>query len=138
MWHPNSRHLDGRPQHRPSGWPWNATQDWLLSDFHWEFEMLVFQFHHYVKLEFVDAYRKAILENARETIQEEGVLRFDVFQDQEDPTHFSLLEIYKDQAGRDFHLQTGHFLKWKNTVIGQEMFARKGKGDQFEILFPET
>ena len=97
--------------------------------------MLIFQFHHYVKPEFVEAYRQAILENARKTIHEEGVLRFDVFQDQEDPTHFSLLEIYKDQAGRDFHLQTEHFLKWKNTVLGQEMFARKGKGDQFKVLF---
>ena len=99
--------------------------------------MLIFQFHHYVKPAFIEAYKEAILENARLTLREEGVLRFDVFQDQEDPAHFSLLEIYKNQAGRDFHLQTAHFLKWKDTVLGQEMFARKGKGDQFQILFPE-
>ncbi len=100
--------------------------------------MLIFQFHHYIKLEFVAAYKDAILENARLTLPEEGVLRFDVFQDTEDPTHFSLLEIYRDLDARETHLNTPHFLKFKDTVIGQEMFARKGKGDQFEILFPKV
>ena len=100
--------------------------------------MLIFQFHHYVKPEFVQAYKDAILENARLAIQEAGIIRFDVFQDVEDPTHFSLLEIYQDQAGRDFHLQTAHFLKWKDTVLGQEMFARKGSGDSFVMVFPEN
>jgi autoinducer 2-degrading protein len=99
--------------------------------------MLVFQFHHYIKPEFVKAYKTAILENARLTIHEAGVIRFDVFQDKEDPTHFSLLEIYRDQQAREFHLQTEQFLKWKETVVGQAMFARKGKGDEFELLFPE-
>ena len=99
--------------------------------------MLIFQFHHYVKPEFVEAYKAAILENARLAIQEEGIIRFDVFQDLEDPTHFSLLEIYQDQAGRDFHLETEHFLKWKEAVLGQEMFARKGSGDSFAMVFPE-
>ncbi len=99
--------------------------------------MLIFQFHHYVKPEFVEAYKIAILENARITIHEEGVIRFDVFQDQETPTHFSLIEIYRDQEAREFHLQTDHFLKWKDIVLGQEMFAQKGKGETFEMLFPE-
>ena len=99
--------------------------------------MLIFQFHHYVKPEFVEAYKAAILENAHITIHEEGVLRFDVFQDKEDPSHFSLLEIYRDQEAREFHLQTDQFLKWKEVVLGQEMFARKGEGDEFKLLFPE-
>ncbi len=47
--------------------------------------MLIFQFHHYIKPEFVAAYKEAILENARMTLPEAGVLRFDVFQDKEDP-----------------------------------------------------
>ena len=98
--------------------------------------MLIYQFHHYIKPEFIEAYKAAILENARLTVEEEGVIRFDVFQDTEDPSHFSLLEIYRDQQAREYHLQTEQFLKWKDIVLGQEMFARKGKGDQFEILFP--
>ena len=98
--------------------------------------MLIYQFHHYIKPEYVEAYKEAILENAGITIHEEGVIRFDVFQDKEDPTHFSLLEIYQDMDAREFHLQTEHFLKWKDIVLGQEMFARKGHGDEFELLNP--
>jgi len=100
--------------------------------------MLIFQFHHYINPEFVASYKETILENARLTICEEGVIRYDVFQDKEAPTHFSLLEIYRDQQAHDFHLQTEQFLKWKDIVLGQEMFARKGKGDEFEILFPDN
>jgi len=99
--------------------------------------MLIFQFHHYVKPEFIEAYKEAILENAHQTIHEAGIIRFDVFQDKEDPTHFSLLEIYRDQEARELHLQSAQFLKWKDAVLGQEMFARKGRGDAFEQLFPE-
>ena len=102
--------------------------------------MLVFQFHHYLKPEFVEAYRTATLENVEKSSKEPGFLRYEVFQDTEDPTHFSLLEIYRDQEARDAHFQTEHFLKWKETALGQEMFARKGHGNTFtlhEPRFPE-
>jgi quinol monooxygenase YgiN len=98
--------------------------------------MIIFQFHHYIKPEFIEAYKEAILEDARESNKEEGIIRFEVFQDKEDPAHFSLLEIYTDMAGREFHLQQPYFLKFKDTVVGQEMFARKGEGCQFEMVFP--
>ena len=65
------------------------------------------------------------------------MLHFDVFQDKEDPAHFSLLEVNRDMDAREFHLQTGHFLRFKDTIIGQEMFARKGSGYEFDLLFPE-
>jgi len=81
--------------------------------------MLIFQFDHFVKPEYVVAYKEAILENARTSIHEEGIIHFDIFQDQE---------------ARDFHLQT---IKWKAIVLGQGMFARKGMGDTFEMLFPK-
>lgn len=99
--------------------------------------MVIFQFHHHIKPELVEAYKEAVLENARETVKEEGVIAFQVFQDQKDPTHFSLLEIYRDAAGREFHLQQPCFLKFKETVIRREMFARQSAGDEFDLLFPE-
>jgi len=99
--------------------------------------MLIYQFHHYIKPEFVEAYKDAILENVRESVKEPGIIRFEVFQDKESPTHFSLLEIYRDEAARETHLETPHFLKFKEAYLGQEMGARKGEGDQFRMLFPE-
>ena len=97
--------------------------------------MLIFQFHHYIKPEFVEAYRDAIVTNARKTVLEPGIIRFDVFQDKEDPTHFSLLEVYQDMGAREAHLETEHFLIWKETVLGQEMFAKRGQGDEFDDVF---
>ena len=99
--------------------------------------MVIFQFHHHIKPEFIEAYKAAILEDARLSIQEEGLLRFEVFQDKKDPSHFSLLEVYRDMAAREFHMQTPYLLKFKDTVIGQEMFARKGEGDEFDLFFPD-
>ncbi|MBU0510164.1 MAG: antibiotic biosynthesis monooxygenase [Chloroflexi bacterium] len=99
--------------------------------------MLIFQFHHYIKPEFVEAYKAAILANVRETVKEPGIIRFEVFQDKEDPAHFSILEIYQDETARELQLETPHFLKFKEAYLGQEMGARKGCGNQFEMLFLE-
>ena len=98
--------------------------------------MFVFQVHHFIKPEFVEAYKAATLENARQTVLEPGVIRFDVLQDREDPAHFSLFEVYRDKTAQAAHLETGHFLKWKDLVLGQDMFARRGHGCEFDALFP--
>ena len=97
--------------------------------------MLIFQFHHFIKPEMIDAYRQATLKNALETIKEPGVFRFDVLQDKEDPSHFALFEVYRDMAAREFHLQTEHFLAWKEVAL--EAFDRKGYGHEFEAVHPE-
>ncbi len=96
--------------------------------------MYIFQVHHYIKPEMLEAYKNATLENARQTILEPGILRFDVFQDAKAPAHFSLFEVYRDLAAREFHLQTAHFLAWKEVALVS--FDRKGHGDEFIALFP--
>jgi quinol monooxygenase YgiN len=98
--------------------------------------MIIFQFHHYIKPEFIEAYKVAILEDARESIKEEGILRFEVFQDEKDPAHFTLLEVYRDMAAREFHMQTPCLLKFRETVTGQGMLAH-GEGGQVKLLFPD-
>ncbi len=97
--------------------------------------MLIFQFHHFIKPEMIEAYKQAILENARQTIKEPGVIRFDVLQDKEDPSHFALFEAYKDQEARENHLETAHFLAFKEVAL--ETFAKKGHGFEFEAIHPE-
>jgi autoinducer 2-degrading protein len=62
--------------------------------------MLIYQFHHYIKPELVGAYKDSILENVQQSVKEPGIIHFEVFQDSKDPTHFSLLEIYRDQTAR--------------------------------------
>lgn len=97
--------------------------------------MVIFQVHHFIKPEKVEAYKVATLENARETLKEPGVIRFDVLQDKEDPSHFSLFEVYRDKAAQESHLMTPHFLAWKEIALNA--FARRGYGHEFDLLSPE-
>ena len=97
--------------------------------------MYIFQVHHYIKHDQVEIYKAATIENALKTVLEPGVVRFDVFQDTTNPAHFSLLEVYRDLAARDAHLETEHFLKWKDVYLQTQ--ERKGHGDEFNAVFPE-
>lgn len=97
--------------------------------------MSIFQVHHFIEADKVEAYKAATLENARHTLQEPGVLRFDVLQDKADPTHFSLFEVYRDDEARARHLETEHFKAWRDVAL--EAFDRRGHGYEFEALFPE-
>jgi quinol monooxygenase YgiN len=96
--------------------------------------MYIFQVHHYIKPEYIEAYKDATLANACNSMLEPGIIRFDVFQDALNPAHFSLFEVYADTAARDAHLQTEHFLKWKEVYLQSQ--ERKGNGDEFNALFP--
>ena len=97
--------------------------------------MFIFQVHHFIKPELIEAYKAATLENARKTMQEPGVIRFDVLQDKEDPSHFSLFEVYRDKEAQKAHLETEHFYAWKEVAL--KAFAKKGHGYEFEALYPD-
>lgn len=67
----------------------------------------------------IDAFIAASLDDARHSVADEpGCSRFDVVQDQADPTKFWLYEVYDDQAAFDHHLTTPHFHRWNDTVRG--------------------
>lgn len=59
---------------------------------------------------------KALLKEGIETAvrAEPGVLTLYAVSEKERPTHFTILEIYADSAAYKAHLQTPHFLKYKN------------------------
>lgn len=78
--------------------------------------MLVVQVFARVKPEFVDAFRLATLDNARNSIQEPGVVRFDVLQQQDDPTRFTLIEAYRTAEAPAEHKATAHYARWRDTV----------------------
>jgi len=70
----------------------------------------------FVKLDNVAQFIEAALDNARNTRKEQGNLRFDVLQCEDDPTRFMLYEA--DRTKEDFasHQQTPHYLRWKPAV----------------------
>jgi quinol monooxygenase YgiN len=64
----------------------------------------------------VDAFAAACGDNARHSLQEPGVARFDVVQQQDDPTRFVLVEVYRTPAAVTAHKQTEHYARWRDTV----------------------
>ena len=94
--------------------------------------MVIFQVHHFIRPGLVDRYLDATLENARHSLEEPGVLRFEVFQDRQDPTHFSLFEIYEDEAAQRAHFETSHFKAWRDVYFATR--AREGHGNHFIAL----
>lgn len=91
--------------------------------------------HVHVKPEFVEAFKQASLENASSSVKEEGVARFDVVQQADDPTRFVLVEVYKTAEAPAAHKETAHYLKWRDTVA--EMMAEPRQGVKYSNIFPD-
>jgi len=49
-------------------------------------------------------------------IEEQGVLNYHVVNEKENPSNFTLIEIYKDTLSYKYHIKTKHFLEYKNAV----------------------
>ena len=82
----------------------------------------------------VHAFTTATLENARNSLNEPGVVRFDVIQQQDDPTQFLLIEIYRTSADPALHKETAHYATWRDTVAG--MMAEPRRNVKYHALFP--
>ncbi len=96
--------------------------------------MIVVCVYVHVKPENREAFIQASLENARNTTQEPGNLRFDVIQQADDPKRFILYEVYRDEAGMEAHKQTAHYATWRDAVA--PWMAEPRKGVKHQPLFP--
>ena len=97
--------------------------------------MLIVHIQINVKSEFVADFIEATIENARNSIREPGIARFDFAQQTEDPTRFVLVEVYRDDAAPEAHRETAHYAKWRDTVAPMMSVPRTGV--RFSNLFPE-
>ncbi|HHY86765.1 MAG TPA: antibiotic biosynthesis monooxygenase [Verrucomicrobia bacterium] len=97
--------------------------------------MLVVHVHVHVKPEYVNAFIEATLANARESLREPGVARFDVIQQQDDPTRFVLVEAYRTPEAPAAHKETGHYAAWRDAVA--PMMAEPRSSAKFTNLFPD-
>ncbi len=98
--------------------------------------MLIVQVNARVKPEFVEAFQKATLANAQESVKEHGIARFDVYRQQDDPTKFTLIEIYRTAEAPTAHKETRHYLAWRDTVA--PMMAEPRTSVKYENVFPDT
>ena len=91
--------------------------------------------HVHVKPESVVDFRQATVENARASVQERGVARFDVVEHQEDATRFVLIEVYRSPEAAAAHKETAHYAKWRDTVA--TMMAEPRQSVKYSAVFPD-
>jgi autoinducer 2-degrading protein len=88
-----------------------------------------------VKPDQVEAFLAATLENAGNSIQEPGIARFDVIQQQDDPARFVLVEVYRTSDDPARHKETEHYQKWRDTVA--DMMAEPRTSIKYTNIFPD-
>ena len=96
--------------------------------------MLVIHVHVHVKPEHVEAFRQATLDNARHSVQEPGIARFDVVQQADDPARFTLVEAYRTAEAPAAHKATAHYARWRDAVA--EMMAAPRTSVKYASVYP--
>jgi autoinducer 2-degrading protein len=97
--------------------------------------MLIVHVRARVKPKCIEAFKAATLENARQSIHEPGVARFDVVQQTDDPTNFVLVEVYRTPDAPARHKETAHYAKWRDAVA--PMMAQPRTSLKFSNIFPD-
>jgi quinol monooxygenase YgiN len=97
--------------------------------------MLIVHVHVHVKAECVEAFKQATLANAHESVKEPGIARFEMAQQQDDPTRFVLVEAYRDAQAPAAHKETKHYQTWRDAVA--PMMAEPRASVKFTNIFPD-
>ena len=97
--------------------------------------MLIVHVFVHVKSDQIEAFQTATLENARNSVQEPGIARFDVIQQKDDPARFVLVEVYRTPEDPAKHKETAHYQKWRDTVA--DMMAEPRTSIKYTNIFPD-
>ena len=97
--------------------------------------MLVVHVFVHVKSEYIEEFTQATMENARNSIQEPGIVRFDLVQQDDDPRKFVLIEIYRTSDDPSRHKETAHYARWSNVV--KPMMAEPRYSEKYHNIFPD-
>ena len=83
----------------------------------------------------VEAFKAATLANARASVREPGVARFDICQRADDPASFVLVEVYRSAEAQAAHKETAHYAAWRDAVAPMMSVPRTGV--KFANVFPD-
>lgn len=97
--------------------------------------MFIVHVHVNVKPEFVDDFIEATIENARNSLREPGIARFDVVQVLEDATQFVLVEVYRTPDDPAKHKETAHYNAWREKVA--RMMAEPRRSVKYANISPD-
>lgn len=90
----------------------------------------------HVKPDCVEAFTEATVANSRNSLREPGVARFDVIRQQDDPTRFVLVEVYRSEEANASHKQTPHYFAWRDAVA--EMMASPRHSVKYTEVYPDA
>lgn len=96
---------------------------------------LVVHVHVHVSADHVAEFIEASRKNASASLREPGVVRFDLVQNETDPTRFVLVEVYRDDEAPARHKQTTHYLAWRDAV--EPWMASPRSSTRFRAVYPE-
>jgi quinol monooxygenase YgiN len=96
--------------------------------------MLIVHVQVHVLPDSVEAFKTATAENARHSLNEPGIARFDVVQQEDDPTRFVLVEVYRTLEGAAAHKETRHYQVWRDAVA--PMMAEPRSSARYTEVFP--
>ena len=88
-----------------------------------------------VKSEAIESFRRATIENARHSVKEPGIARFDFLQDSSEPSRFLLVEVYRNPDAPAQHRATAHYTTWRDTVA--DMMAEPRSRLNYVNIFPD-
>ncbi len=88
----------------------------------------------WVKEENIDAFIETSVKNHKESVKESGNLRFDILQNSEDPSRFTLYEAYETTEAAAAHKDTAHYKEWRETVA--DMMAQPREGLKHNVIAP--
>ena len=88
-----------------------------------------------VRPECVADFITATLANARASLTEPGIARFDLVQRQDDPSLFVLIEVYRTPDDPARHKATAHYAAWAAAVA--PMMARPRQSYKYNNCFPD-
>jgi (4S)-4-hydroxy-5-phosphonooxypentane-2,3-dione isomerase len=97
--------------------------------------MLIVHVHAHVKAAFIDAFKEVTVENARNSVKEPGIARFDVLQQADDPERFVLVEVYRTPGAPAAHKETAHYQTWRDKVA--PMMAEPRSSVKHSSVFPD-
>ncbi len=96
--------------------------------------MLIVHVHVNVKPDCIEAFKEVTMENARQSLKEPGIARFDVMQQNDDPTRFVLIEAYRSVEATAAHKATAHYAAWRDRM--ESLMAEPRSSVKYSNVFP--
>lgn len=97
--------------------------------------MIIVHVYLHVKDEMINTFKEATIKNAKNSVQEPGIIRFDVLQQEDDPSRFLAVEIFKDEKAISAHKETAHYAEWLKIAV--PMLAEPRFRNKYRNQFPD-